>query len=192
MSAAAVAIEVLVDVVDEVVYRAIWVLDVLEVGAGVLGKRAGGGVVGTGEEDHLGRGASVADGGDGGLNGVGPFGHVRDCGRLAGVWAVDRIWEGKLTVVRLVHDAHDNVTVAGVLGCQLTPKVGELIVRGPALANDLPVPAGVVVDINDTMSTGRQASLHQFIVLADIGRVKRSANVVVYEELPSNGQAVHV
>ena len=94
--------------------------------------------------------------------------------------------------MRLVHDAHNDVTAARVLGCQLTPEVSELIVRRPALANDLPVPAGVIVDINDAMGARRQASLHQLIVLADVRRIERSAEVVVDEELPSNGQAVHV
>ena len=63
------------DVVDEVVHRAVGVLDILEVRAGVLGERAGGVVVGAGEENHLGRCAGVADGGYGGLDGVAPFGH---------------------------------------------------------------------------------------------------------------------
>ena len=88
MGAAAVAVEVFVDVVDKVVHRAVGVLDILEVRAGVLGERAGGGVVGAGEENHLGRGAGVADGGDGGLDGVGPFGHIGDLVGVSMVFGV--------------------------------------------------------------------------------------------------------
>ena len=91
MGAAAVAVKILVDVVDEVGHRAVRVLDVLEVGAGVLGKRASGGVVGAWEEDQLRRGAGVADGGDGGLDGVGPGGHIGDLGDISRVRRL--VWE---------------------------------------------------------------------------------------------------
>ena len=94
--------------------------------------------------------------------------------------------------MRLVHDAHNNVAATGIFGRQLTPEVGELIVRGPALADDLPVPAGVVVDVNDTMGAGRQARLHERVVLADVGWIEGSAETAVDKELPSHGQAVHV
>lgn len=92
----------------------------------------------------------------------------------------------------LVHDAHHDVAVVLVLGGQLAPEACKLRVRGPALTDDLPVPSSVVVDIDDAVSTGGQASLHQRIIFAKVGRIKRSSEVAIDEELPPNRQPVSV
>ncbi len=79
VGAGAVGVEVFVDVVDEVGGAAVGVLDGGEEGGGTRGEGGCGGVVGAGEEDDLGSGAGVADGGYGGLDGGGPCGHIGNC-----------------------------------------------------------------------------------------------------------------
>ena len=89
---------------------------------------------------------------------------------------------------RLVHDAKGDLVVALVLGSNLRPKAGEVSVSGTALANDLAVPAGVVVDVdNAERSAGGQAVLDLFVVDGPVGGAEGAADLVVDEELPANG-----
>lgn len=75
------------------------------------------------------------DGGDGRLDGVGPGA------------------DGQ--VVRLVHDAKDDVCVVGVLCGKRGPESSELLIGGSGggLANDVAVPAGIVVDVDDALGS---------------------------------------
>jgi hypothetical protein len=61
---------------------------------------------------------SLANGGDGSLDGLGPSNNIRD-------------------VVRLVHDTEDNLVVVGVFGRDVTPQRCEDVVGWSTLANDL-------------------------------------------------------
>ena len=89
---------------------------------------------------------------------------------------------------RLVHDAKGDLVVALVLGGNLRPKAGELSVGGTALANDLAVPAGVVVDVDNAEgSAGGQAVLDLLIVDGPVGGAEGAADLVVDEELPADG-----
>jgi hypothetical protein len=84
-----------------------------------------------------------------------------------------RPWSSRGDTYGLVHEAKGNLVVALVLGSNLRPKAGKVSVGGTALANDLAVPAGVVVDVdNAESSAGGQAVL-------DL--------LVVDEELPADG-----
>lgn len=89
---------------------------------------------------------------------------------------------------RLVHDAKGNLVVALVLGGNLRPKAGEVSVGGTALANDLAVPAGVVVDVDNAEgSAGGQAVLDLLVVDSPVGGAEGAADLVVDEELPADG-----
>lgn len=88
----------------------------------------------------------------------------------------------------LVHETKGNLVVALVLGSNLRPKAGEVSVGGTALANDLAVPAGVVVDVdNAESSAGGQAVLDLLVVDGPVGGAEGAANLVVDEELPADG-----
>ena len=91
---------------------------------------------------------------------------------------------------RLVHDAKGDLVVALVLGSNLRPKAGEVSVGGTALANDLAVPAGVVVDVDNAEScAGGQAVLDLLVVDSPVGGAEGAADLVVDEELPADGDA---
>ena len=167
VGAGAVAVEVLVDVVDELGGRAVGVLDGGERGRGVGDEAARRGVVGAGEQDELRGGAGGADGGHHPLQGDGPRGHGE--------------------VVGLVHRAEDDVGLAGVLGRELAPDGVELRVRGAALPDDAAVPAGVVVQVDDAVGAGCQAGLHELIVAGEEGGVEGAAERVGDEVLPAHG-----
>ena len=134
----------------------------------------GRGVGGSGEQDPLRGGAGVADGGDGGLRGVGPGVHVE--------------------VVGLVHDAEDDVGLGGVLLGELRPHGGEVVVGRAArgLADDLTVPAGVVVDVNNAAGVGGEARFNDAVVAGEIGFIEGSTELVGDKVLPANGEAEDV
>ena len=89
---------------------------------------------------------------------------------------------------RLVHDAKGDLVVALVLGGNLRPKAGEVSVGGTALADNLAVPAGVVVDVDNTESSaGGQAVLDLLVVDSPVGGAEGTADLVVDEELPADG-----
>lgn len=113
-----------------------------------------------------------ADGGDSGLDGLGP-------GR-----------DGQ--VVGLVHDAEDDVGVVGVLGGKRRPESGELVVGRAALADDLAVPAGIVVDVQDALGPGGEAARHQVVVVGEVGGVEVTADDAVGEVLPADAETEHV
>ena len=174
VGAGSVRVEVLVEVVDEVGLGTVKVGDGSK--GGVRTVRDGGqsvGVVATWKEDRVGSGASLANGSDSGLNGGGPG-------------ADDK-------VVWLVHDTKGNLVVVGVLGSELRPEGAELGVGWATLADDLAVPAGVVVDINDTKGSTRiQAASDETVVVGKVGRVKSSTKHVVDEVLPADWETESV
>ena len=92
----------------------------------------------------------------------------------------------------LVHETHHNFALFGILGGQLTPQACELVVCWAPLANNLPVPAGVIMNINYTVGAGRQAALHQGVVLGKVGGIEGSSKLAVDQELPSNIETKHV
>lgn len=113
-----------------------------------------------------------ADGSDRGLDGLGPGG------------------DGQ--VVGLVHDAEDDVGVVGVLCSKRRPERGKLVVGGTALADDLAVPAGVVVDVDDALGSRGEAARHQVVVVGKVGGVEVAADDVVGEVLPADAETKHV
>ena len=110
------------------------------------------------------------------------------------MWLVDVMQEavGELTLVRLVHDAHYYFILLRILCRQLAPQTGEVTVFGSTLTNDLSVPAGVVVNIDNTVSTSDQTSLDQGVVFGEIRRVQRATDLIIDEVLPPNGQSERV
>ena len=66
---------------------------------------------------------------------------------------------GKLTVVGFVHQTHDNIRFIRILCGELAPQIRELVRGRSAGTNYLPVPAGIVVDIDDASSVDFQACL---------------------------------
>jgi hypothetical protein len=167
-----VAVEVAVHVEDELVGRAVGVLDLEEGGAAGSGEGTRRCVVSTWEEDHLRLGAGFADSGYGRLARVGPGGHCE--------------------VVGLVHQAKGNVLLRCVLGCDLGPDIGELRVGWAALADDLAVPSGVVVEVEKADGTGGQAALDELIVGCAYGGVEGTSESVAGEMLPADRQTVDV
>jgi hypothetical protein len=101
-----------------------------------------------------------------------------------------RTWSSRGDTYGLVHKAKGNLVVALVLGSNLRPKAGEVRISGTALANDLAVPAGVVVDVdNAERSAGGQAVLDLLVVDGPVGGAEGAADLVVDEELPADGDA---
>lgn len=80
------------------------------------------------------------------------------------------------------------------LDLQLPPRVGQMLIRHRAtrLANDVAIPARVVVQVDDALGAGIQARLHQRIVLGEICGVEVDAELVVRQVLPCDGQAEDV
>ena len=92
--------------------------------------------------------------------------------------------------MRLVHQSHNHVRLIFILPRQLCPQARKVTRLGPTRSpNDLSIPPRVIMDIDDAMRTRLQARLHQLIVLAKIGLVKSTAEDVINEVLPANGQA---
>jgi hypothetical protein len=169
VGAGSVGVEVLVHVEDQVGGAAVEVLDFGESGAGAVGdvRRSVGPLV-AGEEDLVGGGAGLADGGHGGLDGGGP--------------GVDG------DIVRLVHEAESDLVVALVLGSDLGPDAGEVVVGGSALADNGAVPASVVVQVNDAKGGARsQAALDLSIVDLPVSSVQGAADGVD-KVLPADGE----
>jgi hypothetical protein len=167
-----VAVEVTVHVEDDLVGRAVGVLDLEERRTAGGGEGTRGCVVGSGDEDHLGLGTCLADGIYGGLGGVGPGGHCE--------------------IVGLVHQAESDVLLRCVLGRDLGPDIGELVVSWAALADDLAVPAGVVVEVNEADGAGGQAALDKLVVGSSDGGVKGTAELASSKMLPADGKTVYV
>jgi hypothetical protein len=94
--------------------------------------------------------------------------------------------------MRLIHEAHYDFFFLSVLRGQLTPQVGEMFIFRATLTDNLSIPAGIVVDVNDTVSTSDQASLDQVVVFLEIRCVESATNLVVDEILPPNGQTEDV
>ena len=88
-----------------------------------------------------------------------------------------------------VHKAESNLGLRSILGSKLAPDRSELSVGGTTTAaNNLAVPAGVVVEVEDTELGARvQAVGHLLVVLGKEGAVEVAAEVLVDEVLPANG-----
>lgn len=189
-SAAAVGVEVLVDVEDEVVGGAVDVGDVLEGVAGAVVDEVGGvRPVVAGEQDGVCWvvGAGLADGGHGCLDGLGPLGDVHVV--LVGLAEYGKGTEWQSTH-RLVHDPERDLRIALVLCGKLRPQRSELNVRWTTLTDDLAVPPGIVVDIDDThLRSCLQAALDKSVVGGKVGRVQRAAEIAVEQILPTDWQA---
>lgn len=168
-----VDVEVLVQIEQQAVGSAVGVGDLAEQVGALVGHKVGGaGKVVAGEEDDLRLGAGLADGGDGGLAGVGPFRRVE--------------------VVRLIHQTKDDLFVVGVLFGNVGPELGKRVVRGSALADDALVVAGKVVQVNHAVGARVEARLHEGVVALPALGVEGAAALVVGEELPGDGQAEDV
>ena len=115
-------------------------------------------------------------------------------------------------IVRLVHDTEDDLWLALVLGSQQLPKAGELIsaqcyqkldigstaaqpathliVGRPTLTDDLPVPAGIVVDIDHHVRAGLERGLDEVVVRREECGIERGGGDFVADKvLPSDGEA---
>ena len=160
------------NLIDQLVMGAIKILDGRERRSGGVLEPTRGVKVGSRQQDHLGPCAVGADGVHGVLEAGGP--------------SVD------VEVVRLVHEAEDDVALRGVALSELGPQVAELLVRWPALGDDTAVPAGVVVDVENAFSASGNACLHELVVSAEEGLVEWAAEVVVEEILPADGEAEDV
>jgi len=173
VGAGVVGVKVLVNIEDEVCEATVQVLDSAERSSGaVVDEVSSGSVTSTRKKDLLAGSTRSADSSHGSLSGRGPAGDVQ--------------------VMRLVHEAKDDLAVGLVLGRELAPKVGELSVRGSTLTDDRAIPASVVVDVDDARSTTGQATLNELVVLAEVGCVKCATEVVVEEVLPANWEAEDV
>jgi hypothetical protein len=129
----------------------------------------------TGQQNQVLGGTGLADSSDSSLDGGGPGVDV-------------------LKIVGLVHETESDLGLRSVLGSKLRPHRGELSVGGTtAAANNLAVPAGVVVEVEDTeLSTGVQAVGHLLIVLGEEGGVEVTAELAVDKVLPANGETESV
>jgi hypothetical protein len=93
----------------------------------------------------------------------------------------------------LVHHTEGDLGVALVLGSNLRPKAGKLDVGRTALANNGAVPAAIVVEVDDAESSaGVQAALDLLIEDSPVGRAEGTADSVVDEVLPADGDTESV
>lgn len=90
--------------------------------------------------------------------------------------------------MRFVHQPHYNFAFFSIIRGQLLPQACELIVCGSTLTNDVPVPAGIVVYINNTVSTGVKASLDESVIFSEGLLIEGPTALVVDQVLPSNRQ----
>ena len=105
---AALAIEILMRLIDQFVIRPVTILDAGQSWGRIVLEAADCVVICAGKENHLGRSAIVTNGIDGLLDAGGPGRHVK--------------------VVRLVHQAENDVALRGVFLGELGPKIAELII----------------------------------------------------------------
>lgn len=104
VSSRVVAVEVLVDVEDQVGGGSVEIFDGGEGSGGTAGHEClSRSPVVAGEEDHLGSGTGLADGGNGGLDRGSPGGDVRD-------------------IMGLVHDSEDDFRLRGIFGSEVAPQ----------------------------------------------------------------------
>ena len=100
---------------------------------------------------------------------------------------------GVRTVMRLIHQPHNNLTLSSILRSQLLPQTRKVLIGRPStLANDFPVPAGIIMNINNAVRACLQASLHQQVVRAEILGVESPAEFVIDQVLPCDGKAEDV
>ena len=91
--------------------------------------------------------------------------------------------------MRLVDDSHNYIGILRILLGQLAPQARKFFVLGSSLTNDIPVPAGVIMDIDDAEGTGDQAGLDQCIVFLKSCGVEIASDLVVDQILPRYRQA---
>ena len=160
-----VDVEILVKVHEQAVVTAVRVCNVGEsLGASSGHKCLGTGKVGAGKQDDLRRSAGVSDTGDDFLAGTGPDVDVQ--------------------VMRLVHEAKDDLVIVGVLLGQANPEIDEVLVGRTALADDATVPAAKVVDVNHAVGARVEAGLHEKVKVAKVGVVELAADLVIDNVLP--------
>ena len=93
----------------------------------------------------------------------------------------------------LIHQPHNHTPIILIPLRQLPPQSREITrLRAPRCPNHLPVPPRVIMNIDNTMRTRSQARLHQCIVLCKIGLVERTAEDIIDEILPGDGEAKDV
>ena len=172
VGARAVGVGVLVNIEDEVGLAAVQVGDLVESSSrAVVDKLGSVGPVIAGQQNQVLGGSGLADGGDSSLDGGGPGVDV-------------------LEIMGLVHDTESDLGLRSVLGGQLRPDGGELGVGGAAAAaDDGTVPAGVVVEVDDTqLSAGVQAVCNLGVVLRKERAVEVAAEGIANEVLPADGE----
>ena len=95
--------------------------------------------------------------------------------------------------MRLIHQPHNHIRLAFVLPRQLLPQSGKITRLGATSGpNGLAIPPRVIMNIDNTVRTCRQAGLHQGIVLSKISFVQGAAEDAVDEVLPADGEAEDV
>lgn len=94
-----------------------------------------------------------------------------------------------MVTYRLVHDAESNLGATLVFGSNLRPQASKVLIGRATLADDVAVPAGVVVQVNDAhLSTSIQAALNLRIERRPVVRVEGAADAV-HKVLPAHGNA---
>jgi hypothetical protein len=97
--------------------------------------------------------------------------------------------KGVHTVMRLIHKPHHDLTFSSILLGQLLPQSRKIVIgRSSTLTDDIPVPAGIIMNIDNAMRASLQTSLHQDVILGEIRRVKSPTELVVDQVLPGDGQ----
>ena len=100
--------------------------------------------------------------------------------------------EGRPTVVWLVHQTHHDFTLIFILAGKLTPDVGEIFRIRAAFTNESSFPAGIVVDVKDTVCSSLETSLDQLVIFGGVCRVQSTTKYVANEVLPSYRQPVDI
>lgn len=146
VSATIIAVQVLVNIKDQLAGAAERIRNLNEEGASLGGERLCRRPAAAWKKEVV-RSSGGADSVDSSLHGVDPG---RD----------------RRNIVRLVHDAENDALVAAILLSELSPDALELGVGGTTLSNDAPVPARVVVQVDDDedVGTGVQGGLDGLVI----------------------------
>lgn len=94
--------------------------------------------------------------------------------------------------MRLIHNSKDNPRVPLVFGSKLAPETRELSISRPSLAYNRSIPARIIVNVNYTRCTSRQASLDNIIVSSEVVWVQGATENVVDQKLPSRWDSEQV
>ena len=94
--------------------------------------------------------------------------------------------------MRLVHQPEHDFRLPSVLFGQLGPNAGELSIGRSTLTDNRPVPSGIVVEVQDGISSLAQDVLNELVVLSEPRGIEVSAQGTPDSGVPAKGKSEDV